>query len=173
MIEANGWNALAVQHYGELCRPYLKVSRPYWTGPKPPNRSKNAHLRDLVEVEIEFPHLDFPITVPDEHLAAVLRELRLNLGRVVALGEDGFRGVATSDLPPIEPDPNLAGLTSTRDLGLSGTVTSYLTLFRRLLEIDAKAAKVEAQTWLGQDDPVLRGLRSGLATIHASCRMTA
>jgi hypothetical protein len=39
-IDANGWNALAVQHYGELCRPYLTVKRPYWTGPKPPNNSK-------------------------------------------------------------------------------------------------------------------------------------
>jgi hypothetical protein len=40
MIDANGWNALAVQRYGELCRPYIKVTRPYWTGPKPPNNSK-------------------------------------------------------------------------------------------------------------------------------------
>jgi hypothetical protein len=154
VIETNGWNALAVQRYGELCRPYMKVTRPYWTGPKPPNHSKNAHLRDLVQVEIEFPHLDFPISIPDEYLAAVLAELRQNLGRVVALGADGFYGVATSDLPPIEPDPNLAGLTSTRDLGLSGTVISYLTLIRRLLEIDPKAAQVEAQKWLGHDDPV-------------------
>jgi hypothetical protein len=158
VIEANGWNALAVKYYGELCRPYLKVTRPFWTGPKPPNHSKNVHFRDVVHVEIEFPHLDLPITVPDKHLAAVLVELRQNLGRVVALGADGFHGVASSDLPPIEPDPNLAGFTSTRDLGLSGTVTSYLTLFRRLLEVDPKSAEVEAQTWLGHDDPVFTRL---------------
>ncbi len=157
-IDANGWNALAVQHYGELCRPYFKVTRPYWTGPKPPNNSKSIKMRDLVEVEIEFPHLDFPIAVPDQHLAAVLVELRQNLGQAVAFGDDGFQGVASSDLPPIEPDPDLAGPTSTRDLGLSGTVTSYLTLFRRLLEIDPQAAKVEAQTWLGHDDPVFTRL---------------
>jgi hypothetical protein len=158
VIEANGWNALAVQYYGELCRPYLKVTRAFWTGPKPPNHSKKVQLRDLVDVEIEFPHLDLPITIPDEHLAAVLAELRQNLGRVVALRADGFHGVASSDLPPIEPDPNLLEFTSTRDLGLSGTVTSYLTLFCRLLEIDPKAAEVEAQTWLGHDDPVFTRL---------------
>ena len=158
VIEANGWNALAVQRYGELCRPYLKVTRPFWTGAKPPNHSKNPRLSDLVQVEIEFPHLDFPITVPDEHLTAVLAELRQNLRRTVALGDDGFHGVASSDLPPIEPDRNLGWLTSTRDLGLSGTVTSYLTLFRRLLEIDPQAAKVEAQTWRGHDDPLFTRL---------------
>jgi hypothetical protein len=115
-------------------------------------------LGDLIDVAIEFPHLDFPIAVPDKHLAAALVELRKNLGQAVAFGDDGFRGVASSDLPPIEPDPDLAGLTSTRDLGLSGTVTSYLTLFRRLLEIDPKAANVEARTWLGHDDPVFTRL---------------
>jgi SIR2-like domain len=158
VIDANGWNALAVQRYGELCRPYLNVTRPYWTVPRPPNHSKNARLRDLVNVEIEFPHLDFPITVPDEYLGAVLAELRQNLGRAIALGHDGFHGVASSDLPPIEPDPNLAGLTSMRDLGLSGTVASYRALFSRLLERDPKAAKVEVQTWLGHDDLVFTRL---------------
>ncbi len=158
VIEANGWNALAVQRYGELCRPYLKVTRPFWTGPKPPNHTKNMNLSDLVNVEIEFPHLDHPITVPAEYLAAVLAELRQNLHRTVAMGNDGFHGVASSDLPPIAPDPNLAGFTSTRDLGLFGTVTSYLMLFGRLLEIDPDAAKVEAQTWLSHADPVFTRL---------------
>ena len=56
-----------------------------------------------------------------------------------------------SNLAPIEPDPNLVGRSSERDLGINPSVFDFVDLFRRLVQRDQVAALRELAAWRQHD----------------------
>lgn len=156
-IDVDGWTIAAVRELAQTYRPYLTAKRP-WNRPKPPENRSDVDMRDIVHLDVEYPSLYNEVNVPDEYIATAVREFRKNLEYAVSL-ETELGGHGLSLLCPIEPDPALQGTSSGRAHGISGALLFYVSLFKRLVETDLKAAKQEYLAWPIDDETVFARLR--------------
>ena len=124
----------------------------------PPNRRNSLKLRDLIRLEVEYPTEDFPVEIPENELPAMLPLLRRNLEEASAL-EAEVNPFGLDNVPPIEPDPNLAGESADQHFGINSSVLKFARLFRRLAECNPTAAKRELAAWRQDDDPIFGRLR--------------
>ena len=156
-IKVDGWTNAIVRQLAQIYRPRLTAKRP-WSRPKPPVPGSEVSIRDVVELDVEYPKINSDIQIADEYIGSVVREFRKNLEHAVCLEEE-LGGQGLSLLPPIEPDPNLAETASGRGHGIAGSLLFYVGLFRKLVEKDTKAAKQECLAWRIDDETAFAALR--------------
>ena len=156
-IELDGWTNAAVRQLAQIYRPHLIAKRP-WSRPKPPENSNDVGLRDIVHLDVEYPSRYNEVQIADEYIAAAAREFRKNLELAVSL-ETELGGHGLDLLDPIEPDPELSGTSFGRTHGISGAVLFYVSLFKKLVEKDPRAAKQEYLAWPIDDEAVFARLR--------------
>jgi hypothetical protein len=157
-VGLDGWTRGAIREFATTCRPFLTARRATLGGPRPPSRSDNVRLSDLLELHVEYPRIDEDIQFQDELVPTVIRELRKNLEHAVSL-ENEIGGYGLLNLPPIEPDQDLDGVSFGRTHGISSLLFYYVNLFNRLLEFDPIAAKSEYSAWWTDDKTVFARLR--------------
>jgi hypothetical protein len=146
----------AIREFAQIIRPNLKITRPW--RPKPPERNEDIQLRDLVALEVRYPSYINEIHIPDEHLLAIIREVRKNLEFAIHL-EMELGGYRLDHLCPIEFDPGLEGESYERTEGLSGFVLFFVDLLNKLITKDCRAAKLEYLSWWTNGDKVFERLR--------------
>ena len=121
--------------------------------------NSDANVRQLVRVDVKYPEFHEPLTIPDEWVGLAVRELRKNLELAVLLERD-TGGSGLHSLPPIEPDPDLAGETTERTFGLSSHKSlRYADLMQRLIDLDIGAARHEYRAWWDDENTVFARLR--------------
>ena len=153
----DGWSNALIRQLARLLQPRLIARRP-WSRPKPPSHVAEFTMRDILELEVEYPKVPFDLQIPDEHLQAAVREFRKNLERAVSL-ETELGGAGLTLLVPIESDPDLQGTTFARGYKIAGAFLFYVGLFKKLIEKDASAAKQECLAWPSDDDATFTALR--------------
>jgi hypothetical protein len=156
-IELDGWTNAAVRQLAQIYRPHLTATRPS-SRPKPPENRNDVGLRDLVHLDVKYPSRANEVQIVDDYIVAAVREFRKNLEHAVSL-ETELGGHGLSLLDPIEPDPALSGTSFGRTHGISGAVLFYVSLFKKLVEKDPKAAKQEYLAWAIDDEAVFARLR--------------
>jgi len=146
-VKADGWSESAIRLFSESQRPHLTVQG---GDARPPEAGTDLALRQLVRLDVEYPAHDEPISVPDEHLPHLLRELRKNLELGVAL-ETEIGGYGLAFLPALEVDAKNGG--SFRS-GISKPIASFVSLFRKLADTTPHLARAEATAWKSNTDPI-------------------
>lgn len=157
-IAHDGWSPAAVRQLAKVHRPYLTVDRPFLRAPNAPGVQAEVALHDMLTLDVEYPRIDIDIEIPDSVVAGVTREFRANVECAVAL-ENETGAYALRQFAPIEPDPDLEGNTTLRDLGISACVLFYARLFTRLAALSPAAARQEYDSWWIEDDTVFARLR--------------
>ncbi|MFH1980981.1 MAG: SIR2 family protein [Pseudomonadota bacterium] len=157
-IDKDGWNSAVIRKFVAINRPYLKVERNYWSGPKPPQWEKDIKIQDILRLEVEYPKPIDDANIPDEWLTFAVRELRKNLEHAMQL-ETEFCGYGLNNISPIIPDDAPGSDRYGRTHGLSGSVISFSTFFERLIKFDIKSAKQEIEAWPVNDDTIFSRLR--------------
>ena len=160
-IALDGWTNSALREFASIHRPYLKASRPTFTRPIPPNSVADCSLQDLVDLSVEYPRFRGDVDIPHQCLARVLRNLASNLELAIDLEAETGKGFMS--LCPIEPDENLEGDASSRDIGLSSYVLFFCQQYRRLVQVDREAARREFFSWRQDDPEVFARLRIWVA----------
>ena len=156
-LDRDGWTRQHLRRFAETFRPTVTSSRPYWRGHFP-RHSKGTKLRDLVNVDVQYPNRHVPIAVPDEQLSNAVPLLRQNL----ELAVDLEREISPRTVPhvaSIDPDPTLAGMSSDRETGINVAVLEFAGLFERYAKGDPASARTELDAWRTNDDPVFGRLR--------------
>jgi hypothetical protein len=157
-IDKGGWNSAVIRKFAAINRPYLKVKRNYWGGPKPPQWEKDIRIQDMLQLDVEYPEPIDDANVPDEWLAFAVRELRKNLEHALQL-ESELGGYGLNNIGPIIPDDAPDGDRYGRTHGLSGSIISFSSLFERLIKFDITSAKQELEVWSVNDDTIFSRLR--------------
>ena len=111
----------------------------------------------MLALSIRYPEEQIPIEIADSEIASILPLLRRSLEEAGALEKELYP-LYDLRIPPIEPDPNLAGQPSERDFGLNLQVHRFVNLFKKLLRLDRAAASREVLAWPRNDDPVFSRL---------------
>lgn len=158
VIDKDGWDSGAIRRYAAIDRPYLKVERNYWSGPKPPEWKKDTRVRDLLLLDVEYPNSLNDAIIPDEWLALAVRELRKNLEHALLL-ETELGGYGLSNISPIFPDDRPDDDQYGRTHGLSRNVIKFSSLFERFTDLDVAAACQEFLAWPVNDDAIFGRLR--------------
>ena len=158
-IARDGWTKSTHKAIREaLSLQFNGASRPFWAGPLPPITLKWPRLRDLVDIDVHYPERQVNFAIPDEQLLSIIPLLRQNLEYAVDLQRE-VNPAGLPHIPPIEPDPHLAGTSADRDFGINPGVADFANLFRRLVQQDKAAALCELAAWRQHDDPVFGRLR--------------
>ncbi len=158
-IDLDGWTKAAIRKLALMNRPYLKVEKLSWGGPKPPKSKADVRMQDLVNIDVEYPAPGDDVQIPDEFLQVAVREFRKNLEHAVYL-EDELGGYRLDMLCPIEPDPELEGESYERTYGISANVLFYVDLLKRIKEKDPRAAKQEYLAWWTDEETIFARLRT-------------
>ena len=156
-----GWTPSARRELAELLRPVLVADRPYGAVPTVGNARQ---LNEVVRLDVEYAEEEIPIEIPDGELTAVLPILRRHLEQASAL-ETELGPYGLTNIPPIEPDPNLPGESSDRSYGVNRHILKFAALFKRLADRDPGAASEEFAGWRRDDDPIFARLRIWAAGI--------
>lgn len=156
-IARDGWSPAAARQLALVHRAYLAVQRPFSGSPKPPGL-ENPTLDDMLVLDVEYPHLDIDVEIPNSMVSAVTREFRRNVEHAVAL-ESETGGYALSQIAPLQADPGLEAASSQRQFELSKCVLFYAGLFTRLAQLSTTDAKREYDAW-PNDNPVFLRLRT-------------
>lgn len=143
----DGWREPLARAYAKYFSPRLKLGG-YWRKPIPPEASQRLKVRDLVNVDVEYPETIRTINVPDEYLATLLPKLRAAL----ELAEDletrySYSIDICSIMPDEEDEDGGEGESYGRHYKLSGHVLLYVKFFERLSVLSPDAARAELATW--------------------------
>ena len=157
-IDLDGWTKAAIRELALMSWPYLKVKRPSWGGPKPPESKEGVRREDMVEIDLEHQAPDDDVEIPDQFIQVAVREFRKNLEHAVYV-ENELGKYRLDLLCPIEPDPDLEGESSERTYGISPSVLFYVSLMKRLIDKDPQAAKQEYLAWWTDEETVFTRLR--------------
>jgi len=158
VIDKDGWNSAVIRKFATINRPYLKVERNFWGGPKPPQWEKDVRIQDMLRLEVEYPKSKDDANIPDEWLAFAVRELRKNLEHALHL-ETELGGYGLNNISPIIPDYAPDDDRYRRTHGLSGSIISFSSLFELLIKFDIKSARQELVAWPLSDDTIFSRLR--------------
>ncbi len=157
-IDIDGWSDAAIREIASIWQPYLKVAWPYSGGPKPSENIDDVSIRQMINLDVEYPEFHEKVEIPDEYLVTAVREFRKNLEHAVSL-EKELDGYSYLSLCPIEPDPDLGREPSERNYGISYIFLFYVALLKRLIILNPKAAKQECLAWWTDDDKLFARLR--------------
>jgi hypothetical protein len=157
LVALDGWTNATVRKFGLHHRPYLTAER-HWSKPRPPTKEEVLQIRDLLKLDVKYPDHGINIKIPDEFLVPIVREFRQNLEYAVSL-EKELGGYGLEMLASLEPDPDLKGDSYGRTYGISGGVLKYVSLFKKMADLDTGKAKMEALAWPTDDDTVFALLR--------------
>ena len=130
IIKKDGWNGQILRQYVTLSQPYLKVESNSWRKQKPPDWHENIRLADMLSLEVEYPKFENDIHIPEEWLAQVIRELRINLGHAQQLEKEIY-GQNPFAIGSILPDDDPKYETHTQTIGLLGH-NQFFQTFRAL-----------------------------------------
>lgn len=83
-VRTFGWDATTVRLYIESFAPRLKID-PFYSSLLPPPRSSRFTVRTFVRTDVDYPKGIGDIVIPDGNLHDVVRLLRGNLERAIAL----------------------------------------------------------------------------------------
>jgi hypothetical protein len=153
-VKHEGWRTGTSRQYAALQKPYIKVEKAFYGTPRAPSIDAGTTLSDLVHLDVEYPHHNEAIPIPDDQTAYLLQELRKNLELAVAL-EDEIGGYGLHYINSLEATKSDSD--SFRATGISVPLLSFASLFRRLKDYDPKLAQLEAKAW-GVDDPIFTRL---------------
>ena len=157
-IKKSGWSKKNIRKYEELSRPRITVRQNFFQGIIPPQINEKSNLKDLMYIELKYKKSNLEISIPDECLANVVSALKRNLDIGIELEiECDFYGII--DIPSVIPSDDSDITSFERNRGLSGAVIFYTDLFERLLDLDVRKARQEAETWPTDDNIVFDRLR--------------
>lgn len=156
-VAQDGWTSSAMRALGSMYGPRMEVSRPLGS-PKPPEDRDDLTYQDVASLDVKYADLHETVTLPDEYLLKAVREIRGNLELAVVL-ENELGGYGLGSLAPIEPDPDLAGESTTRSFGISALLLFYVRLFDQLVKKDRIAARRECLAWWTDDETIFARLR--------------
>jgi hypothetical protein len=167
-IKRDGWSPGVIRRFASAHAPHLKLSRPLFDGKRPPLSAEGLELRNLVSVDVEYPHMEADVAVPEEALREVTRSWRALLERAIVLERESnpYSLELFSSLAPDEPG---ALGRQYRD-GLPVSIFFYRNLLSRLIALDAAAAREEVDSWWKDEDTVFARLRiwaSGEAQLYS------
>jgi SIR2-like domain len=151
-----GWEIGTSRRYAEFQRPYIKAGRAFYGSPRAPSLDAPLTLNDLVHLDVEYPRYSEAISIPDEQIAYLLKELRTNLELGVALeGEIGGYGLhLINTLEIAKPESE-----SFQANGISVPLLAFASFFRRLKDYALNLAQLEARAWeFLPDNPVFTRL---------------
>jgi hypothetical protein len=154
-IRKEGWTPATRRALSDYFQPSLKAERP--VGAVPPPNDRTFKQGQVLVLSIRYPEEQILIEIADSEIASILPLLRRSLEEAGAL-EKELHPLYDLRLPPIEPDPNLAGEPSERGFGLHLQVQRFVNLFNKLRSLDRTAASREVLAWPRNDDPVFSRL---------------
>ena len=157
-ISSDGWSLTIVRRFADLIRPYLVASREELWGPKPPQCDKNSCVKDILQLEIEYPIPLEGVNVPDEWLAQFIREIRNCIEHAILI-ETEIGGYGLNNICPIVQDNKDYDDSYERTHGLSGYVIWFSELFNNLTKINISKAKEELRVWPIGDNKIFDRLR--------------
>jgi hypothetical protein len=151
-IKLDGWSSAAVRAFAAVHKPYINVGRGFYGSPRAPDESV-TRLGDLMHLDVKYPHHNEEHSIPASFLPSLAREFRLNLELGSSLEEE-LGGYGLRTLASIEADKDEDPSDRTYNYGINVPLFEYLKFFRRLLEIDLRAAKEEALAWRNSKGPI-------------------
>lgn len=158
IIAKDGWDERIVRELAAINRPYIKVEHNYWEGPIPPKLKKDASLRDLLSLNVEYSKNVKDIKIPDEWIETSVQEFRKNLELALQL-ETEIGGYGLHNICPIIRDDTDENHGYARTYGLSGSIIFFSSLFEHLITFNIASAKRELKTWPVNDDTIFSHLR--------------
>jgi len=160
-IKDDGWDSTVVRRYAKLFAPKLKRERLYASSTPPLGRGRIVRS-SLIQSSIEYSERISAIEVPDKFLSEVINAQRINIESAIDLEQErsGFL-----DLCAIEPEADSEDQQFSRTYRISGYVIHFTQLFRRLVKLNAAAAKAEYRKWRGSDE-VFKRLRFWAASFE-------
>jgi hypothetical protein len=162
-VKLSGWNEKLIRDIARAVEPYISVSPPFYKNVRPPMEGETQSHSDLARFDVEYPDPFGEIEITDEWLEVAVRYFRSNLERAFAL-ETELGGYGLYISFPINREKDADGnkhITDsyTRTHGLGGHFNFYLNLFRRLAEVNRRAARDEMQSWRKDDKHIFARLR--------------
>jgi hypothetical protein len=155
--KVDGWTPAAIREFAKIHRPRFKVGRAFYGSPRAPE-VEGVHLRELIHLDVKYPHYNDEPSIPDEFLPSLIKELRNNLEVGIALEEE-IGGYGLHNLDAIEPDEEQDRSERSFKSGVIVPLLGYVKLLRRLLQIDDRTAKVEMLAWRNSNNPVATHLK--------------
>ncbi|OYU76303.1 MAG: hypothetical protein CFE32_10800 [Alphaproteobacteria bacterium PA3] len=157
-LAESGWHSTDVSQFAKRFSPKLEHSN-WRSRPIPPVLNSKLRVRDLADYNVKYSDGIRTVQIPDDLLLQLLPLFRNVLGQAEEL-EDRYSFYI--DICSIEPDEPAnvdgGGTSFERTQGLSGSVLSFIELFKRLANLSPEAAKAELATWPA-DRKVFRRLR--------------
>jgi hypothetical protein len=157
IIDKDGWSNKIIRELATIYRPYLKIEHNYLDGPVPPKIKKDISLREMLQLDVEYPLAISDLNIPDEWLESSVREFRKNLELALQL-ETEIGGYGLHNISPIIRD-NTVNNSSLRIPDLSGSIIFFSSLFERLITFNITLANREFNAWPVNDDTIFSHLR--------------
>ena len=155
-VSQDGWTPSTRRYLIELLRPQLEVTRPLATGPV--KDLERARPFQLMQRRLQYRDGEPSPEIPDSELAAITPLVR-QLSEDVSAQEDELGPFDLNHIPPINPDPQLAGAGYERGYRLGRLVFWYVGLFQRLTVHDSIRARHEFDAWFVQENTLFYRLQ--------------
>lgn len=144
-VGEDGPRDAVARQYARHFSPRLRLNT-IWRRTLPPNAGPSLKLKDLVDVDVEYPESILTVSVPDNYLRHVLPKLTASLQLADELEDKHRSYVEISSIEEQEREED-QGDSFERTYKLSGRILAFSRLFKRLAEIDPVLALSELQTW--------------------------
>lgn len=152
-VKSLGWNTTTAREYVSLFSPFLHKGTLYRSIPRD-NREK-FEARAFVKADIRYPEGMNDVLIPDEYLPKIINGLRFNIEKAVDMKLDYSYWLDLCSIEPEDDDDDEQRYERRSDI--SGYVLHFVSLYKRLVQLDIKAAKQEYKSW--RYDPIFIRLR--------------
>jgi hypothetical protein len=151
-----GWTGSLVRDLAGIYRPRLTV-RPVLGVQHPLAWADEGRPDDVVHVDVDYPHPQEGVELPDRFVAYAVECFRSNLDLAVALE----REISGTDQLYLDTSrgPDGGPELSEHKYGLTGALIHFQKLMTRLASIDLEAARGQARSWPARDEYVFARLR--------------
>jgi hypothetical protein len=155
-----GWNLSLVRDVADLYRPKLTVN-PSFGIPHPVAWAEEGQPDQVVSIEVDYPHPDEGVQLPDEFVSYAVDCFRTNLDLAVALERD----LSGTDWVYLETSrgPDGGPELSEDRFGLTGPIIRFQRLMERLASSDIDVARRQIRSWPSRDEYVFARLRIWVA----------
>jgi len=143
MLKRSGWTPAVARFFERCVTPYVEISRPFMSSPRPPLEDwDKLRLRDVVDLKVtSLDRHNHDMKCPPEALAQVARIIRVSLERISELLDE------IGDLfwhpPTLLPDAENDGFSGKK----SHNVLWFRTIFLALVAHDPQLARREFFAW--------------------------
>lgn len=142
-ISQESWTPRTIRAFAMVTRPRLTVLGAWDYAPIPPGTGEELTLARIGRFEVVYPaQIETSAEIPDASLAAILAVIRANLEHGAALENE--ISSCHRPLPPLHPDEKEGQHFRSDDEKYFFVFTE---LFKRLIAVDAKAARREFERW--------------------------